>query len=107
MSETRFVALTRERPSENERWTDYFGVVDDGEPEQKIRDAVAEYLGTPDGQRAIEETCRDFNWGDAILYVPDAIWKKHGITELGDGDRIVIRNPVEIVVNQDEVLFDD
>lgn len=74
------VALVREVPSEQERWSDAFWVDARKVPTTDLfRAAVQEYLETEEGRMAIQETRDDFNWGDAILYVPEQIWNKHGI----------------------------
>lgn len=96
------VNLIRERISENEVWVDSFecdeSVIN---PEQSMRAAVKEYLKTEEGKKAIKDTCNDFNWGDAVLYVPDKIWNKYGLYPLNRNKSI------DIKVNQDEILFED
>lgn len=93
--------LIRERTSENLTITDTFFVNDFVvDAEKALRNAVAEYLNTKEGKRAIELTCNDFNWGDAIMGVPDKIWFKHGLSM--DNEKVVI-----VKVNQDEILFEE
>ena len=96
----RHTTLVRERPNglEQDIWTDTFAhECSVNEVEQRLRDAVNEYLQTDEGKHQIELTCNDFNWGDAIMYVPQAIWQRHGLT---------LSAPVtmSIRVRQDEIL---
>jgi hypothetical protein len=89
--------LVRERLSENERWTDEFEVADGVDFEAALREAVAEFLKTEDGKQARLAACDDFNWGDAIMYVPDECWAKHGL-------KMVTDSIETLRVNQDELL---
>lgn len=102
----RLIAFERERTSENWRTTDYFLTDNSVEhPEQAMRTAVAEFLASEDGEEAEEETSGDFNWGDAIEYVPDDIWSKHGIhMKYAHQPYLVAGSVVEITVDQDERL---
>lgn len=95
----RYVKLTRMRCGESEAYTDLLEVDDSiKDAETAIRTAIKEFLSTPDGMDAMVDSCDDFNWGDAIMYVPDEIWAKHGLR--------IIPEPmyVSIYVSQDEVL---
>ena len=95
----RIVRLTRVRPEENEAYTDLFFVSQQVEDvEAALRAAVEEFLTTPEGREAVEDTHHDFNWGDAIVYVPDEIWGKHGLKLLGEP------NYETVFVDQDERL---
>ena len=102
----RLVAFERERISENWRTTDYFLADKSVEsPEQSMRVAVSEFLETADGEEAEQETAGDFNWGDAIEYVPDDIWRKHGIQmKYAHKPYLVEGSVLEITVDQDERL---
>lgn len=100
-----FVVLIRERAWENEKWLDYFMIENTEYPEQNFRDAIKEYLMTPEGKQAIEQTSEDFNWGDSLIYVPEHTWNKYGIYSISDGDTVTLTQPVEILVDQDEVLI--
>lgn len=92
------VNLVRERACENEMWIDTF-LADDSveDPEQALREAVKEFLSTEEGKQAISYTCHDFNWGDAVSFVPEEIWAKYGL-------KFQTFKSVDIKVNQDEVL---
>lgn len=93
-----YANLVRERKCEDQTWIDTFEVEDFVEnPERAIRDAVKEFLDTDEGKKALSYTCHDFNWGDAVVYVPEEIWKKHGL-------RFRTVKSVDVVVDQDEVL---
>lgn len=99
----KVINLIRERQIENEFWVDSFEITgNDVNPEQALRNAVAEFLSTDAGKREVEQTCYDFNWGDAIMTVPDEIWRKHGLS-LFKGS-VITR---DIHVDQDEVLCAD
>lgn len=63
-----------------------------------VKEAVAEFLGTPSGRDAYEDTAGYFNWGDFFDYVPNDICEKHGFRKLGDVDGNVS------VVEHDEQL---
>lgn len=94
------VNLIRERASENQIWIDTFQVDDSvTNPELALRNAVQEFLATEEGKKALEYTTKDFNWGDAVVYVPEEIWAKHGL-------KFQEVKSVDIKVNQDEVLYD-
>lgn len=102
----RLIAFERERTSENWRRTDYFLADTTLEsPEHAMRTAVAEFLASADGEESIEETMGDFNWGDAIEYVPDDIWSKHGVRmKYAHQPYLVTGSVLEITVDQDERL---
>ena len=68
-------------------------------PEQSLRDAVSDFLKSQTGADAIKWTNGDFNWGDAIMLVPNDIWYKYGIIPLEMKSK-------NIMVNQDEILCD-
>lgn len=102
----RMVAFERERLSENWRRTDYF-LADESVsiPIKAMRAAVAEFLTTEDGEASIEDTMGDFNWGDAMEYVPDDIWSKHGLRMKYANEPYLISGSVlEVTVDQDERL---
>ena len=78
-----------------------------------FRAAVKDFLTTEDGMAAIQNSCEDFNWGDAMMYVPEDSWNKHGIYSF-DRTRTPEEmgftptpnyNPVTFTVVQDEVLI--
>jgi hypothetical protein len=95
----RILNLIRERSCENQTWIDTFSVEDYiQDPIAALRAAVQEFLTTSAGQRAVNYTCYDFNWGDAITYVPEIIWNKHGLYF-----NLNICS-IDYKVNQDEVL---
>ena len=101
----QFVILTRERATENQKWTDFFTITDSTNPEQTLRDAIRAYLLTEEGKASIKESSEDFNWGDAVLYVPDEFWNKHGIKEISEGESVILSHPIIINVDQDEILI--
>lgn len=90
----------RRRDIEGELWVDSF-LADDSvkNPELSIRSAVKEFLSTEVGKKAVKETMHDFNWGDAVIYVPEKIWNKYGL-------KFMDVTNVNVPVCQDEVLCD-
>lgn len=101
------VVVIRKRLWENNQWLDYFLYDGHGNPEEEFRGVISEYLQTEDGERAIEHTCNDFNWGDAMQDVPLSLYEKRGLYAVGSRKNITISDIVEIVVDQDEVLIPD
>lgn len=105
----RLVNFTRERRSENWRMTDYFVAEDSvSNPEEALRKAVYDYLFTKDGQWMITYSCGDFSWGDAVMSMTDECLHKYGMERLTEfRDYKFSGQPVDILVNQDEVLVCD
>ena len=110
------VTLIRDLYSEDETWSDVFWVDALKTPSKDLfMAAVEEFLNTPEGRQAIEDTSEDFNWGDAVMYVPEEIWNKHGIYSDDRDMTPAQRNfspissimPVTIKVDQDEILIPD
>ena len=94
----KIVNLIRERREDNESWVDTFEVEDSiMNVEASFRAAVKNFLGTDQGKEEVARTMSDFNWGDAMLVIPDEIWSKHGIHR-------VHSNVCDVIVNQDETL---
>lgn len=110
------VTILRERYSEHQIWPDDYWVDCNRTPSKELFQAAVEaYLMTSDGQKDVEWTHKDFNWGDAVMYVPDEVWNQFGIypfsydtspVELGLAPTSS-ENFVQIQVDQDEVLIPD
>jgi len=110
------VILIRERYSEHEIWPDDFWVDANKSPSKELfLEAVEAFLMTKDGEKAVAQTCNDFNWGDAVIYVPNKIWNDFGIyrmdyrlspEEMGLAPTSSA-NLTRIQVDQDEVLITD
>lgn len=66
--------------------------------DKSFRAAIQEYLKTKQGKTVAQENGNDFNWGDAMLCVPNEIWEKHGLKMLDS-------KPVVYSVNHDENLY--
>lgn len=108
--------LIRHRPWENTSWSNDFWIDASKVPSKVLfEQAVHDYLNTAAGKLAIEFTCNDFNWGDAMMYVPENIWNRHGIypldynrpaSELGLAPTSS-EHLSTIQVDQDEVLIPD
>lgn len=112
MDTYQVVTLVRIRRDgiETEIWNDSFRVktdkpLDDQTLLNKLRFCVKRYLQTDDGYEAIESTCNDFNWGDAIQEIPNEFWSQFGIhiVTLNDAP-FHCCGGTAILVNQDEVL---
>lgn len=103
---THLVTLVRTRSWESAHWFDYFIVKHTDNPEQTIRDAVAHYLQTDSGQKALVDTSDDFNWGDAVMQIPEEIWTAFNITCICEDQPVSIHNATccTIMVDQDELL---
>ena len=73
--------------------------VDVQDPEFALRAAVREYVysGSEESKNVLEDVNGDFNWGDAMLHIPDRHFYKHGLTRLR-------QDAVDIHVNHDELL---
>lgn len=72
----------------------------DFDPVEAIRAASAEYLRTDDGKDTLENNSDEFNYGDFVNCVPDAINIRHGFT---------LKNyeTTHIVIDHDESLVPD
>lgn len=101
----QLVILIRERDLEIKKWSDMFIISDSSNPEQSFRDAIKDYLLTEEGSKAIKQSSENFNWGDAIMFVPERFWNKFGIKSISEGENRTISNPITITVEQDEVLI--
>ena len=108
--------IIRERPSEHEVWSDEFWVDATKVPTiERFKAAVQDYLKTPEGKQDIIMTSEDFNWGDAMMYVPTEAWNKYGIypaetgRTLNEMGLIYKSNLMHFTckVDQDEVLIPD
>lgn len=88
-----------DRSLETGQW-DVLFTCEEEQLEQALRNAVTEYVCTPEGIRVARQY-RTFNWGDAIEHVPQEIWRRHGILEIG-----CLREPLpRIELEHDEDLF--
>ncbi|MBQ8997077.1 MAG: hypothetical protein IJ086_07420 [Clostridium sp.] len=95
----KLLNLVRERISEDWRETDIFLVEDSVvNPEEALRNAVRDYMQTEEGKQSILNSCKDFNWGDAMMDVPNEYLNLYGIYKMVD-------DVETIIVNQDEILF--
>ena len=97
--------LVRSISSEEINYYDFFLIKDSKNPKQCLLDAIQHFLETEEGKVAIEQTSRDFNWGDSVLYVPEEIWNQYGVKSVVSGEKIEFNDPYVIYVDQDEVLI--
>jgi len=74
------VTLIREDFDENEVWDDHFWVDASITPSKELlQKAVEKFLLTERGQKLVDKFHNNFNWGDAVTYVPEEIWYEFGI----------------------------
>ncbi len=59
---------------------------------QSLRAAIKEFLLTEEGKKIAKDNGDDFNWGDAMLHVPNKIWEKHGLKFNGQLEEETIFN---------------
>ena len=102
---TQLVVLRRHRDWENTTWTDYCTVPQGIDAEMALRAAIADFLLTDDGKQAIRDTMEDFNWGDAVMILPNETWEKHGVRFISPHEPVTIMGRSEVDVRQDEVLI--
>ena len=107
--------LLRRRECENEEWSDNIYLkldksryyADTPDLLTLLRSVIQDWLKTPEGWAANQQSCLDFNWGDFINAFPMG-WKYNGVTVSTSQDRSL---PLETVtgalVNQDELLAPD
>ena len=94
-------------------WTDCFCITTPKQTDSEgflvlMKSAVKAFLSTGMGKEAIERTCNDFNWGDAMQEIPDAFWMRHNIRPIYQNTAPFSFNGAEaVLVNQDEVLCGD
>lgn len=65
-----------------------------------VKQAVRQYLHTPDGRRTYIQNMKCFNWADFAVHVPNKINKLHGF-------EIIESALNDIIVDWDEHLADD
>ena len=71
----------------------------DFSPETALREAVSAYLMSEEGKTIAQENGDDFNWGYAVLKVPDSVWRNYGLIHM------TYKQNDNITVNHDENLF--
>lgn len=105
-NESKLVVLVRERPSENETYTDFCLVPKDEDAEEVLRKAIRTFLLTMEGNKEIKKSSEDFNWGD-IYRIPNETWSQFGITMLEDNMAFATNEKTVVKVDQDEILIPD
>lgn len=55
--------------------------------EELVVKATKEFLNTEDGEKALEETCGNFNYVDFDMYVPNSICEKYGFRKLSKSNK--------------------
>lgn len=79
---------------ENDTWSDD-DVLD------AIKDTAKDYCLTDDGKKTYDGNCNNFNIGDLIAYVPEAILQQHGIVHIKEKDTIAIDFNEQLVDEED------
>ena len=67
-----------------------------------FRETVNDFLNTPEGKQAWEDTLHDFNWADIDGYIPEEFLSQYGIKTYQPGGRLEISGVITLDVNQDE-----
>lgn len=54
--------------------------------EEPLRNAVREFVksGSEESEKALKESRGRFDWGDAMRFVPDSLFEKHGLRRVGN-----------------------
>lgn len=85
------------------------GVLDAAEAEEKLRDAIDQFFsraGESYIRAAWDDSCGDFNWGDAVLQDQATMYfEANGIFDVGPKDPIVAEAHTTVIVDHDELLF--
>ena len=58
--------------------------------EELVAKATREFLNTEDGEKALEETCGNFNYVDFGMYVPNSICSKYGFLKLEEYNNEIV-----------------
>lgn len=91
-------------------WTDSFCITAPLQTDSNgflalLKHAVKAFLETDAGKDAIDRSCNDFNWGDAVQEIPSEFWAQYNIRPIYKNDAPFLCSGAEaILVNQDEVL---
>ena len=103
MAKNFYVAVQDESdPDESTEFVVSFEVRDDiQQPEQALRETVQEFVnsGTDEAKQAISHANGLFNWGDAMTFIPDNLFMKHGLTKIN-------KESVSVFLNLNELLND-
>lgn len=82
------------------------GDLNERDAEAMFRQAIQEFINSPEGRKAYEDTSKDFNWLDVPTYVPDTWLEKYKIHKLEGGQVIALSEATwySFDVNADEVF---
>lgn len=67
-----------------------------------FRETVSDFLNTPEGKQAWEDTLHDFSWTDIEDYIPEEFLSRHGIKTYQPGGRLEISGVITLEVNKDD-----
>lgn len=67
-----------------------------------FRETVNDFLNTPEGKQALEDTLYDFNWADIDGYIPEEFLSRHGIKTYQPGGRLEISGVITLEVNEND-----
>lgn len=79
---------------ENDAWSD-------DDVLNAIKDAAKDYCLTDYGKQTYDGNCNNFNIGDLMTYVPEAILQQHGIVHIKEKDTIAIDFNEQLVDEED------
>lgn len=78
--------------------------VDDRVFRAQLLRAVHQFMETPEGHKAWEDTCHDFNWNDVFTSVPESILNANGIYSVLPDGLCMKPEMRSWIVNGDEVI---
>jgi hypothetical protein len=76
--------------------------------EKALRSAVTAFFETADDAilaAALRDSRDDFNWGDAILYIPSHFFTRYALRIITDSDPLRADRTLHLSVNHDEHLL--
>ena len=72
-----------------------------------VKAAALEYCQTEEGKKTYEYNCRNFNWADFEMNVPDEICARHGFSVLASPVADLVVDWDEQLVEREEVCLED
>lgn len=91
----------------------YYSLLDQDSPADdrvfraQLLRAVSQFMETPEGHKAWEGTCHDFNWNDAFTRIPESILNENGIYSALPDELCMKPELKSWIVNGDEVIVFD
>ncbi|CAN5695051.1 hypothetical protein BH23GEM7_BH23GEM7_25940 [soil metagenome] len=78
-----------------------------GEVEEAARSAVREFFSGEEGRHLLErEQLEALTWAEAILWMPDEVWKRHGLQPIRhpDVERIILDADEDLAAGAEEAV---